>query len=102
MGPERRPRFPGDVDVHGLGGPGCKVANVGVQRPPPPPGNDPQGLRELLVPAAPGRLEAYPVSTEVNSVRNNGPQLVEPIPLDTEDGLPEGLPEGPGHAEDTP
>ena len=33
----------------------------------------------LLVPAAPGRLEAYPVSTEVNSVKNNGPQLLEPL-----------------------
>lgn len=37
-------------------------------------------LRGLLVPAAPGRLEAYPVSTDVNSVRNNGPHLVEPLP----------------------
>jgi putative SOS response-associated peptidase YedK len=35
----------------------------------------------LLVPAAPGRLEAYPVSTLVNNVRNNGPELVEPLPL---------------------
>jgi putative SOS response-associated peptidase YedK len=33
------------------------------------------------VPAAPGRLEAYPVSTAVSNVRNNGPELVEPIPL---------------------
>jgi putative SOS response-associated peptidase YedK len=63
-----------------------------------PTRNDPDGLRELLVPAAPGRLEAYPVSTDVNSVRNNGPQLVDPIPLQTE----EGLPDGPGHAEDAP
>jgi putative SOS response-associated peptidase YedK len=39
-------------------------------------------LRELLVPAAPGRLGAYPVSTEVNNVRNNGPQLVDPLPLE--------------------
>ncbi|MGI8523988.1 MAG: SOS response-associated peptidase [Nocardioides sp.] len=37
-------------------------------------------LLDLLVPAAPGRLEAYPVSTDVNNVRNNGPELVEPIP----------------------
>ncbi len=36
-------------------------------------------LRRLLVPAAPGRLEAYPVSTQVNNVRNNGPDLVEPL-----------------------
>jgi putative SOS response-associated peptidase YedK len=36
-------------------------------------------LGDLLVPAAPGRLEAYPVSTLVNNVKNNGPELVEPL-----------------------
>jgi putative SOS response-associated peptidase YedK len=36
-------------------------------------------LLSLLVPAAPGRLEAYPVSTQVNSVRNNGAELLEPL-----------------------
>lgn len=36
-------------------------------------------LRELLAPAAPGRLAAYPVSTAVNSVRNNGPELLVPV-----------------------
>lgn len=41
---------------------------------------DPDILRRLLVPAAPGRLEAYPVSTEVNHVQNNGAELVEPLP----------------------
>jgi putative SOS response-associated peptidase YedK len=35
----------------------------------------------LLEPAAPGRLEAYPVSTAVGNVRNNGPELVDPLPL---------------------
>ena len=39
-------------------------------------------LLSLLVPAAPGRLEAFPVSREVNNVKNNGPELVEPLPLD--------------------
>ncbi|MGH3347416.1 MAG: SOS response-associated peptidase family protein, partial [Nocardioides sp.] len=39
-------------------------------------------LLGLLVPAAPGRLEAFPVSTLVSNVRNNGPDLVEPIPLE--------------------
>ena len=39
-------------------------------------------LLPLLVPAAPGRLEAFPVSTLVSNVRNNGPELVEPIPLE--------------------
>jgi putative SOS response-associated peptidase YedK len=38
------------------------------------------GALDLLVPAAPGRLEAYPVSTQVNSAGNNGPELVEPLP----------------------
>ena len=38
-------------------------------------------LLGLLVPAAPGALEAYPVSTAVSNVRNNGPELVEPLPL---------------------
>ncbi|QNN51931.1 SOS response-associated peptidase [Nocardioides mesophilus] len=41
--------------------------------------SDPEQLKSLLVPAAPGRLEAYPVSTEVNSVRNNGPELLEAL-----------------------
>lgn len=35
-------------------------------------------LETILVPAAPGRLEAFPVSLDVNSVANNGPELVEP------------------------
>jgi putative SOS response-associated peptidase YedK len=37
---------------------------------------------DLLVPASPGRLEAYPVSTRVNSADNNGPELIEPLPLE--------------------
>ena len=41
--------------------------------------SDPEVLKELLVPAAPGRLEAYPVSTAVNNVRNNGAELLEPL-----------------------
>ena len=36
-------------------------------------------LRGLLVPAPAGELEAYPVSTLVNSVRNEGAALVDPI-----------------------
>jgi putative SOS response-associated peptidase YedK len=42
-------------------------------------------LTELLVPAAPGRLDAYPVSTAVNAVRNNGPALLEPIAAEEPD-----------------
>ncbi|HET6561225.1 MAG TPA: SOS response-associated peptidase [Marmoricola sp.] len=44
--------------------------------------DDPELLRSLLVPAAPGRLEAYPVTTAVNSVRNNGAELLEPLPVE--------------------
>lgn len=34
----------------------------------------------VLCPAEPGELVAYPVSTAVNSVRNNGPALIDPLP----------------------
>ena len=40
------------------------------------------GQTSLLVPAAPGALEAHPVATLVNNVRNNGPELVEPLPVE--------------------
>ncbi|WP_210440406.1 SOS response-associated peptidase [Nocardioides xinjiangensis] len=40
------------------------------------------GDTSLLVPAAPGRLEAYPVARLVSNVRNNGPELVEPLPVE--------------------
>ena len=49
-------------------------------------------LLDLLTPAAPGRLEAYPVSTLVSNVRNNGPELLEPLPIeDVPDGVPEAM-----------
>ncbi|MFL6241217.1 MAG: SOS response-associated peptidase [Actinomycetes bacterium] len=41
--------------------------------------DDPAAVRDLLVPARPGLLEAYPVSRAVNDVRNEGPHLLEPI-----------------------
>jgi putative SOS response-associated peptidase YedK len=44
-------------------------------------------LLSLLVPAVPGRLEAYPVSRAVGNVKNNGPELVEPIPLEDAVGI---------------
>jgi putative SOS response-associated peptidase YedK len=59
--------------------------------------DDPDSLRSLLVPASPDRLEAYPVSTEVNNVVNNGPQLVEPVPL--EDARLDGAAAGDGMEE---
>ncbi|MEI7058672.1 SOS response-associated peptidase [Nocardioides sp. CCNWLW239] len=40
------------------------------------------GDLELLTPASPGRLEAYPVSTLVSNVRNDGRELIEPLPLE--------------------
>ncbi len=42
---------------------------------------------ELLVPAQPGRLTADPVSTDVNNVRNNGPELIKPLPPEEDSGL---------------
>ncbi|MFL6154655.1 MAG: SOS response-associated peptidase family protein, partial [Marmoricola sp.] len=39
-------------------------------------------LLGLLQPAAPGLLEAYPVSSLVSNVANNGPELLEPLPLE--------------------
>jgi putative SOS response-associated peptidase YedK len=45
------------------------------------PRTDKDSVLDLLVPAAPGRLEAYPVSTMVNAVKNNGPELIEPLDL---------------------
>ena len=47
-----------------------------------PTPRDPAELLDLLEPAAPGRLEAYPVSTLVSNVANNGPALVTPLPLE--------------------
>ena len=44
-----------------------------------PANGDAADLRSLLAPAVSGRLISYPVATTVNSVRNNGPELIEPI-----------------------
>jgi putative SOS response-associated peptidase YedK len=44
-----------------------------------PAANDPADLIALLAPAASIGLTSYPVSTAVNSVRNNGPELIERI-----------------------
>lgn len=46
-----------------------------------PSTSDPDQLFDLLTPAVPGTLDAYPVSTEVNNVRNNGPHLLDPLAL---------------------
>lgn len=52
--------------------------------------SDVADVRALLVPAAVSGLRTYPVSPQVNSVRNNGPQLIEPL---------SGSLSGPGHAD---
>jgi putative SOS response-associated peptidase YedK len=44
-----------------------------------PANSDVADVRALLSPAAACGLTTFPVSTQVNSVRNNGPQLIEPI-----------------------
>ena len=44
-----------------------------------PANEDTESLEKLLIPAPDDLLELFPVSTEVNSVRNNGPQLVMPL-----------------------
>lgn len=41
----------------------------------------------LRAPAAPGRFEAWPVSTAVNRTANNGPHLLDPAPADQLDGV---------------
>ncbi len=43
---------------------------------------DPQQVRGLLAARPAGRFVAVPVSTAVNSVRNNGPDLVQPLEVD--------------------
>ena len=53
------------------------------------PAHGPDDAARLLVPAAHAELDAYPVSTLVNSVRNNGPELIAPLPA--EDVVPEAL-----------
>jgi putative SOS response-associated peptidase YedK len=47
-----------------------------------PARTDPGEVRELLLPAAAGALDAYPVSPDVNNVRNNGPGLRERAPAE--------------------
>ena len=58
-----------------------------------PESKDPADLMALLAPATSGGLTSYPVSTAVNSVRNNGPELVErvepgPAGRDLDSGAP--------------
>jgi putative SOS response-associated peptidase YedK len=58
-----------------------------------PANRDAGDLRALLAPAAAGGLISFPVSRAVNSVRNNGPELIEPVELAAA-GLPNGAAPG--------
>jgi len=44
--------------------------------------DDTEGLRRLLRPAPEDLLVRYPVTTRVNNVRNDGPELIEPGSID--------------------
>jgi putative SOS response-associated peptidase YedK len=44
-------------------------------------------LRGLLDPPPPGLMRAYPVSTAVSNVRNNGPELLKELPAPEEGTL---------------
>lgn len=46
-----------------------------------PDNDDTDRLEQLLVPPAEDVLERYPISTKVNSPRNQGPGLLERVPL---------------------
>ena len=50
-------------------------------------------VRPLLVPASAAALRSYPVSTAVNNVRNNGPELRDPV---ADPGTGAGSSESPG------
>lgn len=43
------------------------------------PDSDGELVRSLMVPAPDSLLTMYPISTAVNSVRNRGPELLEPV-----------------------
>ena len=43
------------------------------------PDSDPADLLALLNPTVPGRVAIFEVDRAVNSIRNNGPQLIEPL-----------------------
>jgi len=60
-----------------------------------PGNNDVPGVHALLAPAAVSGLESYPVGTDVNYVRNNGPGLIRPVtPATGENGQAGGRGDG--------
>ena len=52
-----------------------------------PDNQDPDAVRALLEPPIAGRFCPTPVSPRVNAVTNNGPELVQPLPLDQLHGV---------------
>ena len=48
---------------------------------------DPEAVGEMLAFEAPGRFDAYPVSSAVSATRNNGEQLVLPLPREELHGV---------------
>ena len=46
-------------------------------------GSDAAALQKMLQPFPAQLMSAYPVSTKVNSVRNDTPEVVEPLPAET-------------------
>jgi putative SOS response-associated peptidase YedK len=52
-----------------------------------PDQQDADAVAALLAPPQPGRFVAYPISTAVNNVANNGPELLEPVPVETVHGI---------------
>lgn len=49
-----------------------------------PARTDLEELRSLLEPPPGGLMRAYPVTTAVSNVRNNGPELLEELPAPEE------------------
>jgi putative SOS response-associated peptidase YedK len=49
-----------------------------------PRNNDPDAIHALMAP--PTGLDIYAVTTAVNNVKNNGPDLLEPVPAEPADG----------------
>jgi putative SOS response-associated peptidase YedK len=51
------------------------------------PATDPDEVAALLAFEQPGRFDAYPISSEVNNTRNNGPDLLSPLPREELHGV---------------
>lgn len=61
-----------------------------------PDRTEPGQLQAAMVPAMAGGLTSHPVSVAVNSVRNNGPDLIRPLDGDEAAGAPAGRHRPPG------